>query len=302
NKELVAKHGVELLEIALKNNINYLFEASVGGGIPILRPIQQCLSANCITEVYGILNGTTNYILTEMSQKGATFEDALAQAQKNGYAEANPSADVDGIDACRKICILSDLCFGKNFSPDWVKTVGIRAVSEHDTKYANQGGYTIKLLGRAVTDKSTDKVAVYVAPHLISSNNLLASVTGVMNGIVVRGNALGDVMFYGAGAGKMPTASAVVADIIDCCRHTKNRKRIMWARGAVEDTFPSADISSRWYARVASPEGTVKKHIPDAEILGGDVSQTGFIAGEKTKHQIHEQLSPFEVLSLFRVI
>ncbi|MDR1131739.1 MAG: homoserine dehydrogenase, partial [Oscillospiraceae bacterium] len=227
NKELVATKGHELIAIAKKNNLNYLFEASVGGGIPIIRPITQCLTANKIDEVYGILNGTTNYILTEMIRNGASFEDALHQAQENGYAEADPSSDIEGYDAARKICILADLCFGKHVSPADVKAQGIRGVCASDVEYAKRLDCKIKLLGRAVRS-GHDTATAYVAPHLVSRSSLLSNVDGVMNGIVVHGNALGDTMFYGAGAGKRPTASAVVADVIDAVKHVKARKYLDW--------------------------------------------------------------------------
>lgn len=248
NKELVAAKGYELMALAREKNVNYLFEASVGGGIPIIRPITQCLAANEIDEIYGILNGTTNYILSQMIECGESFENALRQAQELGYAEQNPSADIEGTDACRKICILSALCFGRHMPPELVKTQGISAVAAEDVEYARRLGYKIKLLGRALRT-GEDSASAYVAPHLISNKNLLSSVDGVMNGIVVHGNALGETMFYGAGAGKRPTASAVVADVIDAAKHFAARKHLSWedyTEGSVTD---SDDIVSRWYLR-----------------------------------------------------
>ncbi len=251
NKELVATKGHELIAIAKKKNLNYLFEASVGGGIPIIRPITQCLAANKIDEVYGILNGTTNYILTEMIQNDASFEDALHQAQANGYAESNPTADIEGIDAARKICILTDLCFGKHVNPSDVKAQGIKGVSSADVEYAKRLNCKIKLLGRAIRT-GRDTATAYVAPHLVSKSSLLSNVDGVMNGIVVHGNALGDTMFYGAGAGKRPTASAVVADIIDAVKHIKARKYLDWDDAPAGYFTDSAYLSSRWYVRAAT--------------------------------------------------
>ena len=251
NKELVATKGHELIAIAKKKNLNYLFEASVGGGIPIIRPITQCLAANKIDEVYGILNGTTNYILTEMIQNDASFEDALHQAQANGYAESNPTADIEGIDAARKICILTDLCFGKHVNPSDVKAQGIKGVSSADVEYAKRLNCKIKLLGRAIRT-GRDTATAYVAPHLVSKSSLLSNVDGVMNGIVVHGNALGDTMFYGAGAGKRPTVSAVVADIIDAVKHIKARKYLDWDDAPAGYFTDSAYLSSRWYVRAAT--------------------------------------------------
>jgi homoserine dehydrogenase len=301
NKELVALHGCELLRLARERGVNYLFEASVGGGIPILRPITQCLAANKIYEIYGILNGTTNYILTAMIKQGASFEDALRLAQASGYAEADPSSDIDGIDACRKICILADLSFGRHIDPDWLKTVGIRAVTAADTAYADRGGYKIKLLGRAVAN-GDGRVSAYVAPHLVPAENLLAGVEGVMNAIVVRGNAIGDVMFYGAGAGKLPTASAVVADIIDAAKHEHSRKLISWDTGEPSMLRDSAELVSRWYARVAADEAKILTAFPDAEVLGAVSGETAFVTGETSKAGIDAALANFGVLSLFRVI
>ena len=243
NKELVAAKGHELMEIAKARNVNYLFEASVGGGIPIIRPITQCLAANRIDEVYGIVNGTTNYILTQMIRCGTSFADALKQAQENGYAEADPTADIEGHDACRKICILSDLCFGRHVEPEKVPTEGITGVSLHDVECARAIGYKIKLLGRAFRLEN-DRVAAYVAPHLISTSSLLSNVDGVMNGIVVHGNAIGEAMFYGPGAGKRPTASAVVADVIDAAKHLETRKHLEW-QPAREGYVADADEKKR---------------------------------------------------------
>ena len=227
NKELVATKGYELLRIADEKNVNFLFEASVGGGIPIIRPISQCLAANDIDEIAGILNGTTNFILTKMISDGMTFEDALFLAQKNGYAERDPSADVDGFDACRKICILAALCFGKHVYPACVHTEGIRKITLADVEYARSWGGVIKLIASA---KKLDngKVSVMVSPAFIQNHSQLATVDDVFNAILVRGDAIGDVVFYGKGAGKMPTASAVVADVIDCAKHMERKKFFGW--------------------------------------------------------------------------
>ncbi len=230
NKELVAAKGYELLELARENNVNFLFEASVGGGIPIIRPISQCLAANEICEIAGILNGTTNFILTMMIQNGMAFEDALKLAQDNGYAERDPSADILGHDAARKICILASLCFGKHVYPDAVETTGITEITSEDVAYAKNWGGVIKLIGRAVRYEN-GKISTTVGPCLIQNHCQLASVDDVFNAILVRGDAIGDVVFYGKGAGKLPTASAVVADVIDCAKHTARRKSFGWGPG-----------------------------------------------------------------------
>ena len=227
NKELVARHGAELLQIAKDNNANYLFEASVGGGIPILRPINQCLVANNVHEIAGILNGTTNFILTKMINDNMAFEDALKLAQDLGYAERNPEADVEGHDACRKICILASLAFGKHIYPDNVHTEGITKIILEDVEYAASWGGVIKLIGscKPLSDGTMD---IVVAPMFVPCSSQLANINDVFNGIMVRGDCTGDVVFYGKGAGKLPTASAVVADAVDCCKHLKTRKRLFW--------------------------------------------------------------------------
>ncbi len=233
NKELVAAKGDELLEIARDNNLNFLFEASVGGGIPILRPIDQCLAANEVYEIAGILNGTTNFMLTKMIEEHMSFEDALALAQKLGYAERNPSADVDGHDACRKICILASLAFGRHVYPDQVHTEGISHITLDDVKYADAWGGVIKLIGRVVK-RPDGRLNALVAPMILPRTSLLADVNDVFNGIMVRGDAIGDVVFYGRGAGKLPTASAVVADVIDEVKHIGARKYLFWERGSAD--------------------------------------------------------------------
>lgn len=229
NKELVAKHGAEFLKLAKEKNLNYLFEASVGGGIPIIRPLHQCLAGNEIQSVIGILNGTTNYILTQMFQNGVPFDQALAEAQERGYAERNPSADIDGIDACRKIAILGSLIYGRQLPTDEIPTEGISKLTLDDVAAAESAGYVIKLLG--VYRKLHKQVYCRVSPCLISKNHPLSHVDDVFNGILVNGNAIDDVMFYGRGAGKLPTASAVVADIIDCVKHRNVNRSVIWDDG-----------------------------------------------------------------------
>ena len=302
NKELVASHGYELLKLASEKGVNYLFEASVGGGIPIIRPVAQCIAANIINEIYGILNGTTNYILSEMSKNGAGFSDALADAQKKGYAEADPSTDVKGHDACRKICILSSLAFGRHIYPDYVPTEGIEAVTAGDLRFAAELGYRIKLLGRARA--VGDKVAAYVAPHLISAENLLADVNGVMNGIVVRGNAVGDLMFYGAGAGKMPTASAVAADVIDAVKHIRLRKLINWDEGGADTVTDPLQLESAWYIRTNASREKIEREFGNVVFADtGDDSAAAFRTSVMDGKKIKEILDRgIPALSLFRVL
>ena len=248
NKELVAEHGCELLRLAQEKGVSYLFEASVGGGIPIIRPLNQCLAANEIEEITGILNGTTNYILTRMIRAGLSFDDALREAQANGYAEQDPTADIEGHDACRKICILASLAFGRHIYPRQVPTEGITGVTLADVAYADSCGKKLKLLGRAIR-RTDGKVCAYVAPHLVDRENPLSGVEDVFNAIAVRGNAIGDVMFYGRGAGKLPTASAVVADVIDAAKHRDEKKRMFWAEGGDDTAVPPDGLESRWYLR-----------------------------------------------------
>ncbi len=213
NKEVVAKYGYDLVNTAKDHGVSYLFEASVGGGIPIIRPICNDLSSNNISEISGILNGTTNFILTKMDKQGTAFSDVLAEAQALGYAEANPTADVDGIDAARKIVILSALTLGKLVNPESIHTEGITKISPTAVKIAKELGYSVKLIGH--TKKIHDKILCMVSPRLVPYQNPLSNVDGVFNGILVCGDMVGEVMFYGPGAGKHPTASAVCADIID---------------------------------------------------------------------------------------
>ena len=251
NKELVAKHGAELLSIAKDNNTNFLFEASVGGGIPIIRPMNQCLVANNVSEIAGILNGTTNFILTKMINEGMEFETALKLAQDLGYAERNPEADVEGHDACRKICILASLAYSKHIYPEAVHTEGITNITLDDVKYAEIWGGVIKLIGRVkrLPDKKCD---IVVAPMFIPYTSQLSSIDDVFNGIMVRGDCTGDVVFYGKGAGKLPTASAVVADIIDCIKHLKERKLLFWSDSDNSSVIDYKESVTAMYIRTDS--------------------------------------------------
>ena len=289
NKELVASHGRELLAIAKEKNVNYLFEASVGGGIPVLRPLFQCLAGNQIEEVVGILNGTTNYILTRMVRGGVSFEDALKEAQAKGYAEQNPAADVEGLDAGRKICILSDLAWGKEVLPERIHTQGISGLDLQDVAIADRAGYRVKLLGRALR-LADGRQAAYVAPHLVPQDCPVAPVDDVFNAIMIRGNAVGDVMFYGRGAGDLPTASAVMGDVMDAVQHRAKRRELGWSESAELADF--AGLSMKWYLRgdFPAPEGST-------ELSGGAV-----IAGPMTAAQaeaLAEKLGAAALLPVF---
>ncbi|MBE6955024.1 MAG: homoserine dehydrogenase [Ruminococcaceae bacterium] len=287
NKEMVAAHGYELLSIAREKNVNFLFEASVGGGIPILRPLAVCFSANEISEIYGILNGTTNYILTKMINEGADFDEVLREAQAKGYAEANPAADVEGPDACRKICILSALSFGRHVYPESVHTEGITGITTQDIAFAEKANMKVKLLGRAV--KTDDgKVVCYVSPHFVPASAQIARVDDVFNGIVVRGNAVGETMFYGRGAGKLPTASAVVADIIDAINHAGQRKNIFW-----EDADPAMQgdyqaLEQCWFVRTDAKEAEIAASLPGAKLLGEVDGQVGVLTGPMSLNALLE--------------
>lgn len=268
NKELVASKGAELLKIAKEKNVNFLFEASVGGGIPIIRPIHQCLAANDVIEIAGILNGTTNFILTKMIRDQMSFEDALALAQKLGYAERNPAADIEGDDACRKICILASLAFGKHVYPDQVHTEGITKVTLGDVEYAEAWGGVIKLIGR-VKMMDDHRIQIIVCPMLIPRESQLANVDDVFNGIMVRGDATGDVVFYGKGAGKLPTASAVVADVIDCAKHIHARKNLFWSDSVDNYVQDYLDDITAMYVRVTADDVAAAK--TEVEALFGTV-------------------------------
>lgn len=255
NKELVATRGCELLDLARKHNVSYLFEASVGGGIPIIRPLGSCLAANDLTEILGILNGTTNYILTKMINEGVSFDAALSEAQEKGYAERNPDADILGFDACRKIAILSSLASGKYVNPDKVHTEGITKIKLDDVEAAGTFGYVIKLIGY-FKKLETGKVAARVSPMLIEKTHPLAGIEDVFNGIFVVGDSVGECMFYGRGAGKLPTASAVVADVIDISRNLKISKSPVWMESETEIVEDYRNIETKYFVLMKASEDT----------------------------------------------
>lgn len=255
NKELVAKYGAELLDIAKERNLNFLFEASVGGGIPIIRPLNQSLTADEIVEITGILNGTTNYILTKMSDEGIDFETALKNAQNLGYAERDPSADVEGHDACRKIAILSSLAYGMQVDYEDIYTEGITQITDIDIKYAKALNASIKLFATSIREEN-ESIYAMVAPMLINKDHPLYSVNDVFNGIFIRGNVIGDIMFYGSGAGKLPTASAVVADVVDVARHLNKNIWTIWSSKKLK--LVNIDkVKHRFFVRVSKDQNTI---------------------------------------------
>ena len=304
NKELVAEHGCELLKLAAEKGVSYLFEASVGGGIPILRPLNQCLAANEIEEITGILNGTTNYILTRMIRGGLSFDAALKEAQANGYAEQDPTADIEGHDACRKICILASLAFGRHIYPRQVPAEGITGVTLSDVAWAESCGKKLKLLGRAIR-QADGRVCAYVSPHLVDVENPLAGVEDVFNAIAVKGNAIGDVMFYGRGAGKLPTASAVVADVIDAAKHRDEKKRVFWAEGGEDTTVSPDGLASAWYVRGSGDAGAVQAALPGARLLARADAPAGefaLVTPPMTRAELDGKLAGAEPLSVFRLL
>lgn len=268
NKELVAKHGPELIEIAREHHRNFFFEASCGGGIPIIRPLIECITADDVQEIVGILNGTTNYILTKMSKEGLDFDTVLKEAQDLGYAERNPAADVEGYDACRKISILASLTYGKNVDFEEVYTEGITKITDIDFKYANKIGYSVKLFGKA--KKTEGKFYAYVAPVMINAEHPLFSVNDVFNGIMVKGNVLGDVMFYGSGAGKLPTASAVVSDMVDAIKHLDDNVAIDWSADKLELT-DIKNSEKKFFVRMTGDakemESAIKSAFGESQII-----------------------------------
>ena len=289
NKELVAAHGPELLKIARDHRCNYLFEASVGGGIPIIRPLNYSLTAEHIDGITGILNGTTNYILTKMDKEGADFEDVLKEAQEKGYAERNPEADVEGYDACRKIAILSSLMSGKNVCYEDIYTEGITKITAADFKYAKQMNKSVKLL--AVSRDTEEGFFAMVAPFLISREHPLYSVNDVFNAVYVHGNMLGDSMYYGRGAGKLPTASAVVSDVVDCARHQGKTIMCFWD----EEEVKVADIgcaNRKFFVRVSADkrDAAMETFGALAEVSVGIAEEFAFMAQMISEKEFNEKI------------
>ena len=299
NKEVVATFGPELLAIAKENGVRYLFEASVGGGIPVIHPMSSCLTANDIGEVNGILNGTTNYILTQMINENKDFATALAEAQEKGYAERDPSADVDGIDTCRKIAILSAIAFGKLVPPEKISTEGIRGVTLRDVANAAKFGASIKLIGKAV--RVDGKICACVGPTLVRHSNPLSGINDVFNGVLINGNAVDDVMFYGRGAGKLPTASAVVSDIIEIATYISHPVHSVnvWERLGDDEILSADRLKSRWYLRFDKKPNHCLCML-DAEVIEDSEDCYAVITGEVSLVEIGVTLS--EKFTAMRVL
>lgn len=301
NKELVATHGPELIQIAHEHTCNYLFEASVGGGIPIIRPLNYSLTAEKIDAISGILNGTTNYILTKMEREGAAFEEVLKEAQEKGYAERNPEADVEGYDACRKIAILSSLMCGKNVRYQDIYTEGITKITADDFKYAKVMDCTIKLLGLAKEENGG--LYAMVSPFLISKSHPLSMVNDVFNAVCVHGNMLGDSMYYGRGAGKLPTASAVVSDVVDCARHIGKIITCFWDAEDVKLTNVD-EVERAFFVRVEkAKEQEAKETFGDVkEITAGVDGEFAFVTGRMSEKEFNEKAEKVGVISRIRFI
>ena len=300
NKELVATHGPELLRIAKENHCNYLFGASVGGGIPIIRPMNSALTAEKIESIHGILNGTTNYILTKMDKEGADFEDVLKEAQEKGYAERNPEADVEGYDACRKIAILSSLMTAKYVKYEDIYTEGITKITSADFKYAKALNKSIKLL--AMSKDEGDGYVAMVAPCMISQEHPLFCVNDVFNAVFVRGNMLGDTMFYGRGAGKLATASAVVADVVDCARHLGKTVTCIWSEETVQ-LKDYKDSAKRFFVRVknegADRAASLFGYIEKIQLLDGEF---GFVTEVMTEREFADKAEQLpEMITRIRI-
>lgn len=301
NKELVEKHGPELLQVAKAHNCSYLFEASVGGGIPIIRPLRTSLAQEEILSITGILNGTTNYILTKMETEGLAFKDVLKRAQEKGYAEKNPDADILGFDACRKISILTSLAYGKNVDFADITTEGITAITDSDFAYAKKMGATIKLFAKSV--KKGDKYYAIVAPFIVNSENPLYAVKGVFNAILVNCNMGGETMYYGKGAGKLATASAVVADVLDCARHIGKHLEVKWDDEKLEIS-PIDSAVRKFFVRIASTDEAQIKNVFGEVELFNDVAagECGFITEEMSEAEYKEKAAKFSnILSMIRV-
>lgn len=311
NKELVAEKGAELLEVAKSNNVNFFFEASVGGGIPIIRPMHMCLAANKITEIAGILNGTTNFILTKMIREHMQFDEALKLAQELGYAERNPAADVEGLDACRKICILAALAFGKHVYPKYVYTEGITQITLDDVAYAESFDSVIKLIGCAKLLEG-EKLFVMVSPAMIKCGSQLSSIEDVFNGILVRGDATGDVVFYGKGAGKLPTASAVVADVIDAVKAPGTNASLHWSDSDDADyVVDYKNVPLSFFVRCRSEQDDlkdklsskikIKEFLMRADMPDGECAFITEPLCENELEQILDSCEQVQVLSKIRV-
>lgn len=300
NKALVADRGAELIEIARAHKVNFLFGASVGGGIPIIRPLQSCLTGDVIERITGIINGTTNYMMTKMTREGSDFDEVLADAQDKGYAEKDPTADIEGYDACRKIAILTSLVCGKQVDYQDIPTEGISHITATDIRYANAMGRAIKLL--ADSKMSGDTYSVRVAPFLLLSDHPLYHVDGVFNAIFVHGNMLGDGMFYGSGAGKLPTASAVVADMVDMAKHIDKNIYLRWDKEKMILADPM-EQRYRYFVRAEDDMDAVKAAFGDVEVVDAGVSgENGFVTGEMSEREYRQRAGKLSgVLQMIRM-
>ncbi len=299
NKNLVAAKGAELIKIAREHGVNFQFEASVGGGIPIIRPLNKCLTADEIEEITGILNGTTNYMLTKMTDEGADFDEVLKDAQAKGYAEKDPTADIEGHDPCRKIAILTSLVAGKQIDFEDIHCEGITKITATDIKYAKAMNRSIKLL--ASSKKVGDSFSCLVAPYMLKSTHPLCGVNGVFNGIFVHGNVLGDAMFYGSGAGKLPTASAVVADVVDMVKHQHTNIYIDWSQEKLE-IVDYKDSVNAFFVRTTSDKDAVKAAFGDVEYVENvEAGEFGFVTGEMTEAEFEEKSAKIELVNRVRL-
>ena len=302
NKELVAAHGAELLETAAANKVNFFFEASVGGGIPIIRPLTECLTVDHIEEIEGIMNGTTNYILTKMETEGADFDTVLKEAQDKGYAEKNPEADIEGYDACRKIAILSSLAYEKQVDFKDIYTEGISKITTTDFDYMKKIGATIKLLG--IARKDYHKTYSMVAPFVLYPDNPLFNVQDVFNAILVKGDMLGEVMFYGKGAGSLPTASAVVSDVVDIIKRKGEPAKILWSKEKRSIEGVEA-LTTPYFVRVKGKglESQIADCFGDVQYIEGDeaLQETAFITKVMSGSEYENAAAGFDVISRIRV-
>ena len=302
NKQLVAEKGAELLAIAKEKNVGFLFEASVAGGTPVLHPISQCLWANDLDLAAGILNGTTNYILTKMVQEGAGFEETLRDAQRLGYAEADPTADIEGIDACRKACILSDLLFGKHTDPNKVFAQGITRITAADVEAAGLVGCNIKLIGQA-RRMDDGKILCMVTPALLKKEHCMAEVNDVFNAVMVHGNGVGDVMFYGRGAGDLPTASAVLSDVIEIVRGGgRNAGIISWADEGNAHLANRRDYAISALVRIQGLDfAAVERKFPGCERIWERDGETAALVHSIKEGELEDALQALNAAPYIRV-
>ena len=301
NKALVADKGALLMEIAQKNHVNFVFEAAVGGGIPIIRTLTACLTGDVIEEVAAICNGTTNYMLTNMETKGSDYAEILAKAQELGYAERDPAADVEGYDSCRKIAILTSLITGKNVDFNDIPTEGINKITATDFKYAKAMGRSIKLI--ATSTLVGDKYACRVAPYLVKPDNMLYHVSGVMNAVSVKGNMLGESMYYGAGAGALPTASAVVGDMVFLARNLERHINIGWSEEKYQLADPSCD-RFRYFVRTSAIQSNIENEFENVQYAELDLDEeVGFITAEMTESEFKERSAALGgIISVIRLL